>query len=54
MYERGVRLFVELGPGEVLTNIAKKEFPDARCISLLNTGIQSTCILMQREKSKIY
>ena len=54
MYERGVRLFVEIGPGEVLTNIAKKEFPDARCISLLNTGIQSTCILMQREKSKIY
>lgn len=49
MFERGVRLFVELGPGEVLTNMAKKAFPDARCISALSSGIESTCILIKRE-----
>lgn len=49
MYERGVRLFVEIGPGETLTNMAKKEFLDARCISALNSGIESTCILIKRE-----
>jgi malonate decarboxylase epsilon subunit len=52
MYERGVRLFVELGPSETLTNIAKKEFLDARCISALNSGIESTCILIKREKER--
>lgn len=50
MYERGVRLFVELGPGETLTNMAKKEFLDARCISALNSGIESACILIKRER----
>ena len=49
MYERGVRLFVEIGPGETLTDMAKKEFPDARCISALNSGIESTCILIRKE-----
>jgi len=52
MYERGVRLFVELGPGETLINMAKKEFLDARCISALNSGISSTCILIKRECEK--
>lgn len=50
MYERGVRLFVELGPGEALTNMAKKEFSDARCISALNSGIESACILIKPER----
>lgn len=52
MFERGVRLFVELGPGQTLTNMAKKAFPDARCISALNSGIESTCILMKRQRDK--
>lgn len=52
MYERGVKLFIELGPGETLTNMAKKEFTDARCISALNSGIESTCILIRRESEK--
>jgi malonate decarboxylase epsilon subunit len=50
MYERGVRLFVELGPGETLTNMSKKEFPDARSISLLNSRVESTSILIERER----
>lgn len=52
MYERGVRLFVELGPGQTLTNMAKKAFPDARCISALSSGIESTCILIKRESDR--
>lgn len=52
MYERGVRLFVELGPGETLTNMNKKEFYDARCISALNSGIESTCMLIKRENEQ--
>lgn len=49
MFERGVRLFVELGPGETLTNMARKSFSDARCISAMNSGIESACILVKRE-----
>lgn len=52
MFERGARLFVELGPGETLTNMAKKAFPDARCISALSSGIESTCILVKRESER--
>lgn len=52
MFERGVRLFVELGPGETLTNMAKKAFPDARCISALSSGIESTCSLIKRESER--
>lgn len=53
MYERGVRLFVELGPGETLTNMARKAFSDARCISALNSGIESTFILVKREGVRV-
>lgn len=52
MFERGARLFVELGSGETLTNMAKKAFPDARCISALSSGIESTCILVKRESER--
>ncbi|AWI04235.1 malonate decarboxylase subunit epsilon [Clostridium drakei] len=52
MFERGARLFVELGSGETLTNMAKKAFPDARCISALSSGIESTCILIKRESER--
>lgn len=50
MFERGIRLFVELGPGETLTNLAKKSFPEARCISAISSGLDSTVLLMKTEK----
>lgn len=50
MFELGTRLFVELGPGQTLTNMAKKAFPDARCISALDSGFESTIILINRER----
>jgi malonate decarboxylase epsilon subunit len=50
IFELGVRLFVEAGPGQVLTNMAKKAFPVARSISTVDSKIESTIILVNREK----
>jgi malonate decarboxylase epsilon subunit len=52
MFELGTRLFVEIGPGQTLTNMAKKVFPDARCISALDSGVESTIILTNREREQ--
>jgi malonate decarboxylase epsilon subunit len=38
-YERGVRLFVELPPGSVLTALVSAAFPDARAISTDDVGL---------------
>ncbi|MBV8586263.1 MAG: malonate decarboxylase subunit epsilon [Verrucomicrobia bacterium] len=38
-YERGIRLFVELPPGDVLTTLVSAAFPDARSISADNVGL---------------
>ncbi|MNM26819.1 Malonyl CoA-acyl carrier protein transacylase [compost metagenome] len=50
MFERGTRLFVELGPGETLTNLAKQAFPETRCISAVSSGFKSAMLLMNRER----
>jgi malonate decarboxylase epsilon subunit len=43
-YERGVRLFVELPPGQKLTDLASMAFPDAQSIALgpmqMDTAVQ--------------
>jgi malonate decarboxylase epsilon subunit len=49
MYERGVRLFVELPPGRVLTALVAAAFPDARAIACAETRIDSVCALVRRE-----
>jgi malonate decarboxylase epsilon subunit len=49
MYERGVRLFVELPPGRVLTALVAAAFPDARAIACAETRIDSICALVRRE-----
>lgn len=51
MFERGTRLFVELGPGDTLTNLAKKAFPDTRCISTASSGFDSAMLLIRRERA---
>ncbi|MNZ73376.1 Malonyl CoA-acyl carrier protein transacylase [compost metagenome] len=50
MFERGARLFVELGPGDTLANLAKKAFPDTRCISAVSSGFDSAMLLINRER----
>jgi malonate decarboxylase epsilon subunit len=39
LYERGVRLYVEMQPGEVLTKLAQSSFDDVRAFSLETTSI---------------
>ncbi|TNJ66118.1 acyltransferase domain-containing protein [Paenibacillus hemerocallicola] len=40
-YERGVRLFVEMSPGRVLTSIAEAAFPSARAVSVNVSGLEA-------------
>jgi malonate decarboxylase epsilon subunit len=49
MYERGVRLFVELPPGRVLTALVAAAFPDLRATASSETRIESVCALIRRE-----
>jgi malonate decarboxylase epsilon subunit len=48
-YELGVRLFVEMPPGRVLTDLAEAAFPAARAISVNACGLDNTKNLMLRE-----
>ncbi|WP_289140127.1 malonate decarboxylase subunit epsilon [uncultured Brevibacillus sp.] len=50
LYELGARLFVEMSPGHVLTGLAALEFPNARSVSLSNSGFENVKILILREK----
>ena len=52
LYELGVRLFVELPPGDVLTRLAADAFPDARCVSVDESGLDSALLLISREQTR--
>ena len=41
LYENGVRNFAEMYPGDILTNLASKAFPDVRCLALERSGAAS-------------
>jgi malonate decarboxylase epsilon subunit len=49
MYERGARLFIELPPGHVLTDLATEAFPQARAIAVATGHWQDIYLLAQRE-----
>jgi len=49
IFELGARLFVEVGPGQVLANMAQKEFSDARVVPMYYSGFESKIILTKRE-----
>lgn len=40
LYERGVRLFVEMPPGDTLTKLAQVAFSDVRAIALESAGLR--------------
>jgi malonate decarboxylase epsilon subunit len=40
LYEKGVRLFIEMPPGTVLADLAEKAFPDARAFSVTGNGFE--------------
>jgi malonate decarboxylase epsilon subunit len=50
IYERGVRLFIELPPGRVLTALVAAAYPDARAIACSETRMDSVCALARRER----
>lgn len=49
MYERSARLFVELPPGHVLTDLATEAFPQAHAIAVATGHWQDILLLAQRE-----
>jgi malonate decarboxylase epsilon subunit len=48
LFELGVRLFVELPPGRVLTDLATAAFPEARAIAVADAGVGSATTLIAR------
>ncbi|HEX4207034.1 MAG TPA: malonate decarboxylase subunit epsilon [Ktedonobacteraceae bacterium] len=50
LFELGTRLFVELPPGRVLTDLATEAFPKARAIALSSSSLNSVSTLIQRER----
>lgn len=50
LFEFGARLFVELPPGCVLTNLATQAFSEARAIALAQSPLTSVSVLIQRER----
>jgi malonate decarboxylase epsilon subunit len=48
MFELGARLFVELPPGGILTNLAAASFPEARAVACAGSRIQSIVQLVRR------
>ncbi|SFE93779.1 malonate decarboxylase epsilon subunit [Bacillus sp. OV194] len=52
LFELGARLYVEMSPGSVLTELARSAFTDARSLSVSEYGLQTASILIQREKAR--
>jgi malonate decarboxylase epsilon subunit len=52
LFELGVRLFVELPPGRVLTDLATAAFPEARAIAVADAGFGSAATLIARHRSE--
>lgn len=52
LFELGVRLFVELPPGNVLTRLAADAFPEARCVAVDDSGTASALLLSSKAQSR--
>ena len=51
LFELGVRLFVELPPGNVLTRLAANAFPVARCVAVDDAGTDSALLLVRKAQT---
>ena len=49
-HERGMRLSIEMPPGNVLTKLATVAFPDAICVAAADNRIDTLSVLMRRER----
>jgi len=52
LFELGARLFVELPPGRVLTDLTAAAFPEARAIAVADAGFGSAATLIARHRSE--
>jgi malonate decarboxylase epsilon subunit len=52
MYERGARLFIELPPGHVLTDLATEAFPLARAVAVATSHWQDISLFAKREHER--
>lgn len=50
LYEKGTRLFIEMFPGNVLSRLAVKAFPDARVMSMEENGFDD-CLFIAQHKT---
>ena len=50
LYERRVRLFIEAGWSQVLSNLLKKDFPQVRTLSMETCSLESAFILAHKEE----
>lgn len=52
LYEKGTNLFIEMPPGNVLSQLAIKAFPDARVLSIEKNGFDDCQYVALREQMK--
>jgi malonate decarboxylase epsilon subunit len=50
LFELGVRLFIEMPPGQTLTGLATAAFPDARVVAAEDARLETIAILAERER----
>ncbi|MDQ6629531.1 MAG: malonate decarboxylase subunit epsilon [Pseudomonadota bacterium] len=50
--ERGVRLSIEMPPGNVLTKLAAVALPDTVCVAVSDTRTDTLAVLMKRERER--
>lgn len=48
LYEKGTRLFIEMPPGKVLTNLVAQAFPNSRALSVAESGYDNCKFLADR------
>ncbi|MBD1379436.1 malonate decarboxylase subunit epsilon [Metabacillus arenae] len=52
LYEKGARLFIEMPPGTILSNLAARAFPEARILSVDGNGFDDCQYVAKRERKK--
>jgi malonate decarboxylase epsilon subunit len=50
LFELGVRLFIEVPPGHVLTNLAAAAFDEARAVAAEDSALETLAVLAGRER----
>jgi malonate decarboxylase epsilon subunit len=51
--ELGAKVFVEMAPGHVSTNLVGKLFPDVRAVSIADQGLRHATVVAARENASI-